>query len=208
MKSMIQTFKLITFILCFLLSFPLISQNHQQIEKIKGSWVGKLKVQGIELKLVINISSNEKDSIIATFDSPDQGAFGIPTSKIILTDDSLIVKIKSIGGVFKGGFGSGLTELKGSWSQGGVAFPIDLQHQEKPAETIHRPQEPKPPFSYSQKEVVFKNYSADGIELAGTLTMPNEGGPFPVVVLITGSGPKTGTKSCWAINRFSYLPIT
>ena len=190
MKNLIQTFKLTTFCLCFLLSFSLFSQNHQQIENVKGSWVGKLKVQGIELKLVINISANEKDSIIATFNSPDQGALGIPTSKVILTDDSLIVKVKSIGGVYIGQFNAGFSELKGTWKQSGVSFPLDLIHQDKPIEAKRRPQEPQPPFPYSQKEVVFKNYSAGGIELAGTLTMPKEGGTFPVVVLITGSGPQ------------------
>ena len=31
---------------------------------------------------------------------------------------------------------------------------------------------------------------APGVRLAGTLTMPTSGGPFPAVLLITGSGPE------------------
>lgn len=53
----------------------------------------------------------------------------------------------------------------------------------------NRPQEPKPPFSYLSEEVVFEN-TTDGISLAGTLTMPKKGDQFPVVVLISGSGPQ------------------
>ncbi|MBU0764592.1 MAG: alpha/beta hydrolase, partial [Bacteroidetes bacterium] len=54
---------------------------------------------------------------------------------------------------------------------------------------ILRPQEPRPPFPYKSEDVVFLNKKA-GIELAGTLTIPETAGPFPVVVLVSGSGPQ------------------
>jgi pimeloyl-ACP methyl ester carboxylesterase len=49
-------------------------------------------------------------------------------------------------------------------------------------------QEPKPPFPYHVKEVAFENKAA-GITLAGTFTVPSDGGPFPAVMLISGMGP-------------------
>ena len=52
-----------------------------------------------------------------------------------------------------------------------------------------KPQEPIPPFPYLSEDVTFLN-EADSIMLAGTLTMPSEGSNFPVVVLISGSGPQ------------------
>jgi pimeloyl-ACP methyl ester carboxylesterase len=48
-----------------------------------------------------------------------------------------------------------------------------------------RPQEPKPPYPYLQREA---RYTDGPIRLAGTLTLPPGGGPFPAVLLITGSG--------------------
>lgn len=51
-----------------------------------------------------------------------------------------------------------------------------------------RYQEPIAPFPYLQEEVVFRNVSAD-VTLAGTLTLPNGTGPFPVAVLLHGSAP-------------------
>jgi pimeloyl-ACP methyl ester carboxylesterase len=50
-----------------------------------------------------------------------------------------------------------------------------------------RPQTPKPPFPYVAKEVVYPN-AAGGIEIGGTLTLPEGPGPHPAVLLITGSG--------------------
>lgn len=50
-----------------------------------------------------------------------------------------------------------------------------------------RPQEPIPPYPYQAENIVFHNPDAN-VQLAGTLTYPTAGGPFPAVVLINGSG--------------------
>jgi dienelactone hydrolase len=50
-----------------------------------------------------------------------------------------------------------------------------------------RPQTPKPPFAYDAREVAYDN-AKDTTRLTGTLTLPKGAGPFPAVLLITGSG--------------------
>ena len=50
-----------------------------------------------------------------------------------------------------------------------------------------RPQTPKKPYPYREDDVVYENESA-GINIAGTLSVPTGKGPFPSVLLITGSG--------------------
>ena len=50
-------------------------------------------------------------------------------------------------------------------------------------------QDPSLPLPYHAEDVVFPN-DEDGITLAGTLTLPRKEGLFPVVVLISGSGPQ------------------
>ena len=52
-----------------------------------------------------------------------------------------------------------------------------------------RPQTPTRPYPYDEIEVAYEN-PAGGIKLAGALTVPRSGGPFPAVLLITGSGPQ------------------
>ncbi len=51
----------------------------------------------------------------------------------------------------------------------------------------NRPQEPKPPFPYRSEDVAIVNAAGKAV-LAGTVTIPEGKGPFPAVVLISGSG--------------------
>ncbi len=63
--------------------------------------------------------------------------------------------------------------------------------------------EPKRPFPYREEDVTFTNEKA-GVTLAGTLTLPNQGGPFPAVLLINGSGKNTRDGLGWP-HRFLVL---
>jgi pimeloyl-ACP methyl ester carboxylesterase len=172
----------------FFLSISLsgFSQNQELIGKIKGSWSGPLKVGASELTLVINITPDQKDNFVVTIDSPDQGVTGLETSKVTITMDSLIVRSKVLKARYEGVFTDNFSILKGKWKQSGMAFPLDLHHSFEKY-SVKRPQEPKPPYPYSEEEVTVKNAEAN-VDLAGTLTLPEKGGPFTAVILITGSG--------------------
>lgn len=52
---------------------------------------------------------------------------------------------------------------------------------------IRHSQEPVAPFPYNTQDVTYRNEAAD-ITLAGTLTAPETGAPFPTVILIAGMG--------------------
>lgn len=56
-------------------------------------------------------------------------------------------------------------------------------------EVVRRPQEPTKPYPYYSEDITFQNTEAN-ILLSGTLTLPKKDGIFPVVILITGSGPQ------------------
>src|SRR5659263_325889 len=54
-------------------------KNVEGIKSIEGLWMGSLKVpNGIELRILFNISMETDGSISATMDSLDQGVKGIP----------------------------------------------------------------------------------------------------------------------------------
>lgn len=66
-----------------------------------------------------------------------------------------------------------------------------------------RPQTPRPPFSYGVEEVTFE--SVPGVTLAGTLTIPEGEGPFPAVVLVTGSGPQDRNEAAFGHQPFAVI---
>lgn len=57
---------------------------------------------------------------------------------------------------------------------------------------------------YVQREVDFENFAAH-IRLAGTLSVPNGKGPFPAVVLISGTGRNTRDEDVWGHKVFLVL---
>ena len=120
-------------------------------------------------------------------DSPDQGAKGIPTGKTEYADSVLTITAPALGMKFSGKW-QGTDKIQGTFVQGGLTLPLELMRVDGEV-ALSRPQEPKPPCPYRVEEVTFENTKA-GVTLAGTLTLPEKGERYPVVVLISGSGPQ------------------
>src|SRR5659263_6455 len=154
---------------------------------ITGIWMGSLEVSGTKLRIVFNVSSKPDTSLTASMDSPDQGVRGIPVDKVTMEKEKITLQIGSIEGLYEGTIKDSLT-IEGQWMQGGKSDPIVLKREGKAIE-IRRPQEPEKPYPYNEEEVVYDNRNAK-VKLAGTLTTPGSSGPFPAVVLISGSGPQ------------------
>ena len=154
-----------------------------------GSWSGDLKAQGMELRVVFHVEQGD-DGLTATMDSPDQGATGIPVSRVSVAGDSVTFAVDRIGGTYEGALADDGAEIEGQWTQGGRSFPLTLTPASE-ADTAPppRPQHPEPPSPYVADSVTFRNESA-GLTLAGTLTRPEDDGPHPAVVLVSGSGPQ------------------
>ncbi|MDI6807897.1 MAG: alpha/beta fold hydrolase [Candidatus Eisenbacteria bacterium] len=170
---------------------------------IEGTWQGVVKFGGVELRVVFNISREPSGALKATLDSPDQGATGIVVDDVIFDGSNVRLGIQSVAGSFEGKFRGDGSAIEGNWSQGGVTIPLTLERSEKKPE-VKRPQEPKKPYPYREEEVSYKNENA-GITLAGTLTLPEGKGPFPAVILITGSGPQDRDETVFGHRPFLVL---
>jgi hypothetical protein len=154
---------------------------------IDGAWMGLLDTGALKLRIVFHISNTE-DGLIATWDSPDQGAKGLPVTAVARTGSSLALEMKASAAKFEGTISQDLMSIDGSFSQGGAKMPLPLKRIKDEAQLERRrPQNPVKPYPYREEDVVIENKSA-GINLAGTLTIPSGKGPFPAAVLITGSG--------------------
>ena len=171
-------------IVVFLISFVSLTTFGQDIT---GQWNGLLKVQGMQLRVVFNITKTET-GYSATMDSPDQGAKGIPVTTTRFENSNLKIEMNAPKIEYEGVLGNDGV-VTGNFKQSGMTFPMNLSRQEIEKEKIRRPQEPVKPYPYYTEDISFENKKA-GITLAGTLTLPQKEGVYPVVILISGSGPQ------------------
>lgn len=170
---------------------------------VKGTWSGTLAFSGASLRVVFNLAVDSTGKLSSTMDSPDQGARDIPVDSTTFAGGKLRLVAKGIAGIFDGGLSEDKASIVGTWGQGGVTIPLTLVRSERIAEP-ERPQNPKPPLPYDEREVSYPN-SAAGITLAGTLTLPREKGPFPAVLLITGSGAQDRNETVFGHKPFLVL---
>ena len=154
----------------------------------QGDWAGQISVQGMKLGIVFHVAKTD-DGFESTMDSPDQQAYGIEMSSTTYTNDTLYISHDQGGMTFKATF-EGDSVLIGNISQSGMVFPLRLSQNETPKPVgPNRPQHPSEPFSYSTEEIIVLNKKAS-VELSGTLSYPKESGKYPLVILISGSGPQ------------------
>lgn len=121
----------------------------------------------------------------ATFDVPAQGAFDIPVDEVSFQNGQLQLKMNAMDASYSGTLKD--SGIEGNFTQRGMTFPLNLARSEMKEQKKTRPQDPQPPFHYQIEEVTFVN-EKEGNTLAGTLTIPEGEGPFPAMVLVSGSG--------------------
>jgi len=171
---------------------------------IDGAWMGTLDTGTVKLRVVFHIT-NTASGLTATLDSPDQGMKGLPTTAVTRDGSNLKIEAAKIGGTFEGKISSDLTAIDGKWSQGGGTLPLLLKKVKDQAELeLKRPQVPTKPYPYREDEVTYDN-KAENVTLAATFTIPRGTGPFPAVLLITGSGPQDRDESLMGHKPFLIL---
>lgn len=172
-------------------------------KNIEGTWQGKLSVATTSLRLVVHIKT-ENGNYSATMDSPDQGAKGIPASSVRVLGDSLFLDVATGQAKLSGRLTSDST-FSGQWVQGS-AFPLSLKKLQ-PGETVvevKRPQTPKPPFPYKSEDVVYFNKDKS-IQYGATVTTPQGAGPFPALLLLTGSGQQNRDEEIFNHKPFAVI---
>jgi len=157
----------------------------------------------MKLRIVLHVSKSADGTLTGTMDSVDQGANGIPFSSISETGGAVRFELKSIASVFEGTLDAEKSHIAGKWRQGGASLPLTFERTDKAIE-LNRPQEPKKPYPYNEEDVNYENKKA-GVKLAGTLTWPRASGPFPTVLLITGSGPQDRNEALMGHKPFLVL---
>ncbi len=166
-----------------------------------GHWAGTLAAGAVDLRLVVHIEQTPAGTWRATFDSLDQGAMGLPVTRLTLAGAHLSLAIDPLKVTYEADLDAA-GALVGTFQQGGQSFPLTLTRTATPPQ-VTRPQTPQPPFPYEEQQVTFD--SVPGVKLAGTLTVPHGGGPFGAAVLVSGSGPQDRNESLFGHEPFRVL---
>lgn len=154
-------------------------------QSLAGVWSGTIEVGQTKLPLVFRISE-AGDGFAATMDSPAQGVRGVPVDSVACDGMSVTMSIARLGVDIRGmRRGDVITAV---FRQSGLELPLALARGDEASVAAPRPQEPQPPYPYVVCEEVTFPSAAGGIEMHGTLTLPEGDGPFTAVVLVSGSG--------------------
>jgi alpha/beta superfamily hydrolase len=168
------------YIILFLLIFSF--TNHAQ--DLSGQWTGQLNFAGNSLDLNFRIYKDE-GGYKSMISSPAQNLNDMKTTSTSFVDSLLTIEIDPLRAKYQGKLSTTDT-IAGNFVQNGMSLKLNLTRGDT---KLKRPQEPLPPFDYYVEDVVFRN-EKDSINLAGTLTLPKKEGQYPVVVLLSGSGPQ------------------
>jgi hypothetical protein len=162
--------------------------------------MGTLDTGVFKLRLGVQIVRSAQGDLGSVLISLDQNSQAILVRETTFHEGKLRLDIAAAGAQFEGDLSSDGNQIAGRFTQGAVR-PLTLKRVDKIALPA-RSQDPKPPFNYRSGEVI---YESGNVRLAGTLTLPEGKGPFPAVLLISGSGPQdrdgtmVGHKPFWVI---------
>ncbi|HLT47202.1 MAG TPA: hypothetical protein VK002_08245 [Rubricoccaceae bacterium] len=116
--------------------------------EIAGDWAGALDVSGLipnveSLTVVFHIAPADS-GYTATFDSPDQGAYGLPVQSVAYDAATRTLTLTGQQTAFTGVVDADGARIEGTWAQGGRELPLVLTPYEAPAEEAASAPKPGP----------------------------------------------------------------
>jgi uncharacterized protein len=163
---------------------------------VAGDWEGAITLPGIDLGIAVHFTG-KNDSLQATIDIPMQMAKGLPLKNVRAPLPSVHFELPAGPGlaVFEGMVAG--DSITGGFQQGSVSARFHLRRsKDRKADAA------APPPPYHEEEVAIPNGT---VTLAGTLSMPRTGGPFPAAILLTGSGAQNRDEEIFGFKPFQIL---
>ncbi|MFG0298051.1 MAG: alpha/beta hydrolase family protein [Phycisphaerales bacterium JB047] len=180
--------------------------NKPVVEGLDGTWRSVITRNGVDLRVILHIETTDTGTH-AKLDMPDMMANNIPVTNLTNTDGQVSYAVPAAQGTFTGSFNAEGT-ITGIWTFPGredATITLTRDADDKPATTRNRPQVPTEPYPYKSEDVTYNNPNAEGVTLAGTLTIPEGEGPFPAAILISGSGPQDRNETVFGHQPFLVL---
>ena len=144
------------------------------MERFTGSWSGAIEIPGQPLDININFENTEELS--GDISIPVQGVQNFPLSTIKVEENNIEFTMEIQGQyiTFDGNLES--EKINGTFKQNGQSFPFELAKGEAAG-------------NKAGEDGEFIEIKTDHGTLYGELESPEGKGPFPVMIIIPGSGP-------------------
>lgn len=97
---------------------------YEKDSELQGEWSGGLDVKGNRIRIGLQVAKLPNAIYAARLDSPDQGAKGVPATRVHLNESFVRIEWASMGANFEGQLKSG--RLTGNWQQGPAKLPLEL----------------------------------------------------------------------------------
>lgn len=174
-------------------------------QDISGKWSGAIE-SGKKDPVVFTFTFEKREGNYATvIDIPAMRVLGLKPKETVFSNDTVLVDGSNFGFNYKGVLKQDNQQIEGFFIEGVNTMPLVLKKDIIKTESVFiRPQEPLQPYPYSEEDVTFTNKDA-GINLSGTLTLPQKAGKLPVVILISGSGPQDRDETFYEHKPFLVL---
>jgi len=190
-------------------SFSSSSQKTEPLNKITatkesedfwGKWEGFMEGK-IKLQLVFEIVKNKDNTLQCLYSMPLQGLNGEPVQSFSIEGTTVNITIPLVMFTYSGSLKEDHLTIEGVLIWRGESGPKLILKKVINISSPFRPQTPQKPYPYMEQDVKFSNLY-DNIVLAGTLTYPRSGGPFPAAILISGAGPQDRNEEGFGGHRF------
>jgi pimeloyl-ACP methyl ester carboxylesterase len=175
------------------LSILRLEAQGQGAVQVGGPWEGAIQVGASSLRMLVVFTETPAE-LRAVIDIPQQGASGMPLAAVARTDSNIHFELPTPAAraVFDGRIAG--NTISGTFAQGQVSGTFELTRI-APVDNA-----PRPP--YVEHDIAVTN---GPVRLAGTLTVPRGAGPFPLVVMITGSGPQNRDEDILGFKIFQVI---
>ena len=168
--------------------------------EIPGLWAGFNTIPALgELSFTVEFTMSGS-GLRGTMDIPAQNAFGLELADVAFRSGRLYFELDSPIGlaVWDGQLLDGVIE--GNFQQSGLEGTFRLERSADQA--VVPSEDPSENVQYRREEIQFP--SGD-VVLAGDLTFPDGEGPFPAVVLVSGSGGQDRDSNIYGFKVFEAL---
>jgi pimeloyl-ACP methyl ester carboxylesterase len=155
-----------------------------------GTWTGAIAVGGQTIPISVTFTG-AADAVSGTINVP--GASGLPLREV--RRDAAKLHFEFPAGPTTASFDGTIdgATMSGTFQQGPATGTFTLaRHVDTPVT----------PATYREETITF---SSGAVTIAGTLTIPDGAGPFPAVILLTGSGAQNRDEEIFGFKPFKVI---